>query len=228
MTDVLMAVGVLVVMAVIVVALLRIAPRHEKEMTNAFEEFSMQHALRYFAEDDGRVPKFAADFEGLGDLGPGSAQGAMPRDVVSGVLDGQHLIVFRYGARQSEGSEPEWNVAGLEVKNPLADRCAVQFCRGELDREETCISDPIVKEHDAGSFKVLVRAGDAAGAGRLVEEEVLEKLAARAEQVAFRPELQVRGNRVIAYPADHGTRIHHANDLDGLMGLAKRTVIVAG
>lgn len=228
MEDVLIPLGVVLVMGVIVVALIRIAPRHQKELNNAFEEFAMQHGLRHQAEDDGQVREFAGDFDGLGDLDSASRDGLHLTDVVSGVLDGQRIVVFRHGPRQSGESAPEWFVAGLGVKNPIADRCAVQFCRGESDRETTCVADPIVKEHEVGAFTIVIRAGDAASAGRLVEEDVLEKLAARAGQLSFRPELQVRGNRVIAYPADRGTTIDHASDLDGLLGLAKRAVSLAG
>lgn len=227
MTDVLIVLGVLLIMGLLVVALLRVAPRHEKEMNNAFEELAMRRGLRYQAEDDGRVQEFAGHFDGLGELGSASSGGSDPKNVVSGVLDGQRIFLFRQGTRHSEGSAPEWFVAGLELKNPLADRCSVQFCRRKADRETTYLADPIVKEQQIGSFDVVVRAGDPSGAGRLIEEPILGQLAARAEQIAFRPELQVRGNRVIAYPADRDTAIDHANDLDHLLGLAKRTARIA-
>ncbi len=228
MADALILLGVLLIMGLLLVALLRVAPRHDKEMTNAFEELAMRHGLRYRARDDGRAQEFARDFDGLGRLGSPSSPGSEPRNIVTGVLDGQRIFVFRQGTRHSEGPGPEWSVAGLELKKPLADRCSVQFCRGEADRETTYLADPIVEEQQMGSFNVVIRASDPSGAGRLVEERILGELADRAMEIAFRPELQVRGNRIIAYPADRDATIDHANDLDLLMGLAKRTVSIAG
>jgi len=223
MGNALIAVGLLVIFGAILFALLRVAPKHDKEMANAFEEFSMKHALRYLAEDDGRAREFAADFEGLASA---SGEGAMARDVVNGVLDGQGMFVFRHGTQQSDETAPEWVVAGLALKNPIANRCAVQFCRRPADRETDYLADPVVKEHEIGGTAVVVRAGDAADAGRLVEDAVLEQITARAGELPFRPEIQVRGNRIIAYPADHQTDINHSKDLDELMGLVKRTVNV--
>ncbi|MDZ7828128.1 MAG: hypothetical protein U5K33_01145 [Halofilum sp. (in: g-proteobacteria)] len=183
--------------------------------------------MRYFGEDDGRVAEFAGDFDGLGALASSSEEGARAREVVNGVLDGQGMFVFRQGKASSEASAPAWVVAGLELKKPIADRCAVQFCRNSADREVDYLADPVVKEHEVGASTVVVRARDAAGAGRLVEERVLEQLVDRAGQLPFRPEMQIRGNRIIAYPADHHTTIDHRKDLDHLMGLAKRAANVA-
>lgn len=223
-----MALGVVLVMGVIVVALLRVAPKHDKEMNNAFEELAMRHGLRYQAEDKGQARDFAEGFDGIGALRSGSRDLANPRHVVSGVLDGQRILVFRWGLPDSEEAAAEWLVAGLEVKKPLADRCSVQFCRNQSDSETDYLVDPIVKERQIGPFQVVIRAADPSGAGRLLEDQVLEDLAARAGQVAFRPELQLRGRRVIAYPAGHRTTIDHVNELDRLLGLAQLAARRAG
>ena len=228
MTDALILLGVVLIMGVLVVALLRLAPRYEKEMTNAFEELALRHGLRYQAEDDGRAQEFARHFDGIGESGSPSSGESIPRNVVSGVVDGQRIFLFRQGTRQPQGLAPEWFVAGLERKKPLADRCSVQFCRHAADKETACLADPVVKEQQIGSLNVVIRATDRSSAGRLTEEPILEELAARAEQLPFRPELQVRGTRIVAYPADRATAIEHANDLDRLLGLAKRTVSIAG
>jgi len=227
MSDALIVLAVLLVMGLIVVALLRIAPRHEKEVNNAFEELAMRHGLRYQAEDDGRVREFVSAFDGIGRLDAPSSGEPKPQDVVSGVLDGQRIFVFRLGLRDPDGSAHEWFVAGLQLKKPIADRCSVQFCLPGADTETSYLADPIVNQQQTDSFDAVVRARDAAGAGRLMEEQVLGQLATHAEQFPFRPELQVRQDRIIAYPADRDTAIDHANDLDLLMGLTKRAASIA-
>ena len=227
MANVLIVLGVLLVMGVIVVALLRVAPKHEKEVNNAFEELARRHGLRYQAEDDGRVQEFVRDFDGIGQLESQSSGRSNPKDVVSGVLDGQRIFVFRLDTRDSEGSAREWSVAGLQLKKPIADRCSLQFCPPEGCSESTQLHEPIVKEQEIGSYNVVVRSGDSSGAGRLTEEKVLGPIAARAGQLAFRPELQVRGARMIAYPADRHTTIDHANELDRLLALVKTTADIA-
>jgi len=223
MEDVLVPLGVLVVMGAIVVALLRIAPRHEREMTNAFEEFSIRHGLRYLAEDDGRVRAFAQDFDDIGYFDSASLGRVIAADVVSGTLDGLRILLFRHAGSDSVRERGAWFVAGVEAKEPVASRCSVQFCRKGTDSDTTSLRDPILKREEIGLFNVVVRAADASSAGDLLDEQLLTRLAERAEELSLHPEIQVRDRRVVVYPANPETVRNDVETLERLLSFARRT-----
>jgi len=223
MEDVLVPLGVLLVMGVIVAALLRIAPRHDREMANAFEEFSIRHGLRYMAEDDGRVRDFVRDFDSIGYFESPSLGRVSAADVVSGTLDGVRILLFRHAASESEDEPGAWFVAGVEAREPVASRGSVQFCRQGADSDTRYLRDPVLKREEIGLFDVVVRAADASSAGELLDQQLLRQLAERAEELSLHPEIQVRDRRVVVYPANPGTARNEVQTLDRLLALARRT-----
>jgi hypothetical protein len=87
------------------------------------------------------------------------------------------------------------------------------------------LQDPVVKEMKVGSLNLVVRAADPSSAGKLLDDGVLRQLADLAENLSFRPEIQVRGKRILAYLADRNATI---DDVDTLENLFEFTRSAAG
>ena len=58
-----------------------------------------------------------------------------------------------------------------------------------------------------------------------MEERILEQLSSLAGDLSFRPEIQVRGNRIVAYLADRNATV---DDVETLVSLFKFTRSVSG
>lgn len=84
------------------------------------------------------------------------------------------------------------------------------------------LQDDIVKEQAIGSFKVVVRSKSSSCAGRLLDEHVLKQLVSFAEDLPFRPEIQFRGKRMIAYLADRNAVVDDVNSLKSLFEFTKK------
>ena len=86
------------------------------------------------------------------------------------------------------------------------------------------LRDATVKEQTIGIYNLVVRAAGSSAAGKLLDEGVLRKLADFAGNLPFRPEIQVRGKRIVAYPADRNATV---DDVETLKKLAEFTRSVA-
>ena len=60
----------------------------------------------------------------------------------------------------------------------------------------------IVKEQKFRDFHMIVRAADPSYAGKIMDNGILNKLADLAMNLPFRPEIQIRGKRLVVYLAD--------------------------
>jgi hypothetical protein len=209
------------------IALLAYAMIHESRKQRAakdrlFREFAEQNGLRYRQKDDGTAQAFARDFDGLSRFRSSSAGKMIPVDVVSGTLNDVETILFRHHIRLGEGWGREWFVAGITTDHALAKRCAVQFCKRRSDRSSMYLPDPIVEERSGGAYDVVVRAAVPADAGTLTDPSVLERLGRLGAGLSFRPEIQVRGNRIAAYPAGRNATIEDATTLASLVEFTRR------
>ena len=140
-----------------------------------------------------------------------------PANPGDGTIHGTETILFRHTIRFSEGWAREWFVAGLTCGENLAERCAIQFCAGRADKRTMYLKDPVVKEQQAGPFNLVVRAASTSCAGKMVDDNVLKQLGDLAATLSFRPEIQVRGNRLAVYLADRNATV---DDVEALRNLA--------
>ena len=83
------------------------------------------------------------------------------------------------------------------------------------------LQDPVVKEQKVGPFNLVVRATDLSSAGKIADEGVLNQLADLAGNFSFRPEMQVRGKRIVAYLADRNATVDDVETLENLFEFAK-------
>ena len=217
MKDVLIPLGLLLFIGLFVYAIVQTARKQGRAKASVFQDFADRYGLRYLEEDDGKAQDFAGDFDGIGRFSSPSLGKVLPEDVVDGTMDGSAVILFRHSIRFSEGWAREWFVTGVISNEPIAERCSVQFCRGRADKGTMYLEDSVVKEHNAGGFDLLVRSASASGAGKFVDEGILERLAGLAGKLPFRPEVQVRGNRIAAYLADRNATVEDAETLETLL-----------
>lgn len=208
-------------------AMIHTARAQRRAKTRLLTDFAHQHGLRYRDKDDGTAREFAQDFDGLGRFRSSSAGEAIPTDVVTGRLHGAESIFFRHHIRLGEGWGREWLVAGISADHPLAGRCAVQFCRRRTDKSSMYLQDPVLKELRIGTYNLVVRAASPVNAGRLADESVLEQLGHLAAELAVRPEMQVRDNRIAAYAASRNATIEDMTTLNALHRFVARFAAVA-
>jgi hypothetical protein len=88
------------------------------------------------------------------------------------------------------------------------------------------LQDPVVKEQKVGSFNLVVRAADSSYAGKIMYDGVLKQLAGLAENLSFRPEIQVRGRRIAAYLADRNGTVDDVETLGNLFEFTKSVASV--
>jgi hypothetical protein len=221
--DILIPIGLLIFIGLFAYALIRTARKQKKQKSGVFREFARRHGLRFQEEDDGRAQRFAKDFDGIGQFRSPSLGTVVPKDVASGTVNGSEAVLFRHMIRFSEGWSREWFVSGIVAEGDAAERCAVQFCRGSSDKQTMYLRDPAVKEQRVGPYTVVVRAPTPSDAGKWRDPDVLQQWAALAERLDFRPEIQVRGARIAAYPADRNVSIDHIEMLENLFEFSRRS-----
>ncbi|MGF2685829.1 hypothetical protein ACQUWM_04960 [Marinobacter sp. DUT-3] len=227
MKDVLIPLGLLLFIALFGYAIVHSARKQRTAKKKVFEEFARKQGFSYLDEDDGKVQAFAQDFDGIGRFWSPSLGKVISKDVVSGSTNSSEILLFRHSIRYSEGWAREWFVAGLTATDHIADRCSVQFCKRRSHKSTMYLQDDIVKEQAFGSFNMMVvRAESTSHAGELVNDHVLKQLAALAKTLSFRPEIQVRGKRVIAYLADRNATIEDVNIIGDLLEFAKKAVSI--
>lgn len=222
MKDMLIPIGLLLFISLFVYAIIHTSRKQYKAKAGVFRDFADKNGLRYQEQDDGTVQGFAQDFDGIGRFNSPSLGKVIPKDVVDGRLNGSEVVLFRHSIRFSEGWAREWFVAGINNDEKIAERCAVQFCKGRTDMNTMYLQDPIVKEKKVGPFNVVVRAPDLYSVGKIAEEDVLKQLADLAGNLPFRPEIQVRRKRIVAYLADRNTTIDELEALENLFEFTKR------
>jgi hypothetical protein len=221
MKDVLIPLGLLLFIGFFVYAIIHTARKQRKAKARVFRDFADKNGLRYQEEDDGKAQGFAQDFDGIGRFSSPSLGKVIPKDVVYGIMNGSEAILFRHSIRFSEGWAREWFVAGVTSAETIAERCAVQFCKGRADKSTLYLQDPVVKEQKVGPFNLVVRAASRSYAGKIVDDGVLKQLAGLAGNLSFRPEIQVRGKRIVAYLADRNVTVDDVETLGDLFEFTK-------
>jgi hypothetical protein len=221
MKDVLIPLGLLIFIGFFAYAIIHTARKQRHAKAEVFRDYANKNGLRYKEEDDGRAQKFAQDFDGIGRFSSPSLGKVIPKDVVDGTMNGSKIILFRHSIRFSEGWAREWLVAGITCVEPIAERCAVQFCKKRAEKSTVYLQDPVVKEQKAGPFNLVVRAANPPYAGKMMEDNALKQLATFAEELPFRPEIQIRGIRVAAYLADQNATLDDVEDLVNLLDFTK-------
>ncbi|NNK75896.1 MAG: hypothetical protein HKP42_07515 [Maribacter sp.] len=141
-----------------------------------------------------------------------------------GQIDGSDVILFRHSIRFSEGWAREWFVAGITNDETIAERCTVQFCKGSAGKDTIYLQDPIAKELNIDPFLIVVRAAEMSSAGKTIDDGVLKQLADLAGNLSFRPEIQIRENRLAAYLADRNTTIEDAETIENLFEFTRSAV----
>lgn len=224
MKDLLIPLGLLLFIAIFVSAVVITARRQNRAKAKVFKDFADRNGLSYLQEDDGKAQEFAREFDGIGQFSSSSLGKVIPKDVTAGILHGVESILFRHSTRYSGGFAREWFVAGVNGPRNQAKRCAIQFCRGDNDRSTIHLPDPVVKELRAGPFTLLVRAANPSEAGNMLDEGVLQQLAVLGGELSIRPEVQIRGHRLLAYPADRNATVDDIATLDELLWFAGKAI----
>ena len=226
MKDMLIPLGVLLFIGFFIYAIIHTARKQHKEKASVFRDFAAKNRFRYQEEDDGKAQRFAQDFDGIGQFSTPSLGKVIPKDVVNGRLNGSEIILFRHSIRFSESWAREWFVAGISSTEILAERCSLQFCKRSSDKQTMYLRDPVLKEQSFGSYNMVVRAVDPFSGGKIVNEVVLKQLYDLASNLSFRPEIQVRGKRIVAYPADRNATIDDVETLENLFEFTKNAAII--
>jgi len=217
MKDLLIPIGLLAFIIVFVYAMIHTARKQRKSKQEIFKDFANKNGLRYLAEDDGTAQAFAQDFDGIGKFHSPSLGTIIPKDVVNGVLNDMPVILFRHRTRFMEGYTMEWFVAGLTAAESIANGCSIQFCKKKSSKDTMYLQHDVVKELPIGSFYMVVRADSPSDAGHFMDDPALNQLAELAENLSFRPEIQIRGQRVTAYLADRNATIETVEALEELI-----------
>jgi len=224
MKDVLIPLGGLIFIGLIAYAMIREGRKQRKAKDSVFRDFADKNGLRYQEQDDKKAQGFSQDLDGIGRFKSPSLGRVIPKDVVYGVMHGSEAILFRHYTRFSEGWAKEWFVAGVISEEILAERCAVQFCKSRADKEKIYLPDPVVKELKVGTFNLVVRAMSPSCAGKIMDDDVLRQLAGLAGNLSFRPEIQVREKRIVAYLADRNAPVVDVETLEDLFKFTNSAV----
>ncbi len=152
MKDVLIPLGLLLFIGFFAYAVIHTARKQRKAKAGVFRDFANKTGLRYQKEDDGKAQGFAREFDGIGRFSSPSLGKVIPKDVVDGIMNESETILFRHSIRFSEGWAREWFVAGVTCAEPIAERCAIQFCKVRGDKNTMYLQDSVVKEQKVGSF----------------------------------------------------------------------------
>ena len=224
MKDALIPLGLIFFLGFFVYVIIHTARKQRKAKASVFKKFADKNGLHYQEEDDGKAQVFAQDFDGIGRFSSPSLGKVIPNDVVAGTLNGLEVILFRHSIRFSEGWAKEWLVAGITSTETIAERCAVQFCKRKTDKSTMYLKDPVVIEKRVGPLNLVVRAAGPYSSGKILGEGVLNQLADLAGSLSFRPEIQVRGKRIVAYPADRNATIDDVETLENLFEFTKSVV----
>jgi hypothetical protein len=215
--DVLIPLGLLLFLGLFAFAMVHTGRKQRSAKASLFRQFAKRNGGVYSAEDDGTAQRFAGDFDGIGRFRSPSLGRVVPKDVVRGTSNDANVILFRHSTRFGEGWALEWFVAGTRVPKPIAKRCAVQFCKRRSQRQTMYLQDPIVEQLPVGAHTLLLRAPDRESAGHLAADSTLQQLGSLAADLPFRPEIQVRGDRIVAYPAGRNVTVDDAASLDKLV-----------
>lgn len=227
MGDILIPVGVLAIIGFLVYAIV-VVGRRQREATRAvFQAFAERAGLEYLAIDDGTAREFARDMDGIGQFISPSLGTLIPEDVVSGEFEGARVVAFRHMTRIAEDETREWLVAGVEAPETISVRSMVEFKEPKASARSSYLEDPIAKERQAAGFHLVVRSPTPGDAGPLMHDGRLDSLADRASSLPFRPELQIRGNRLAAYPASRNASLDGVDQLVALMQFALEAVKIA-
>jgi len=226
MKDVLIPLGLLLFVGFFLYAIIYTGRNQRKAKASVFRDFADKNGLRYKEEDDGKAQVFAQDFDGIGRFSSPSLGQVIPKDVVHGIMNGTEAILFRHSIRFSEGWAREWFVAGITSGETIAERCAVQFCKGRADKNTMYLQDPVVKEQQVGRFNLVVRAAGPSAAGKIVDEGSLKQLGDFARNLSFRPEIQVRGKRIVVYLADRNATVDDVETLEDLFRFTKNAASI--
>lgn len=221
MKDVIIPLGLLLFIILFAFAIIHTARKQRKAKSSVFRDFAEKNGLHYLEEDDGKAQEFARDFDGIGQFNSPSLGKVVPKDVVEGTLNGSEIILFRHSIRFSEGWAREWFVAGVTSAEIIAEQCAVQFCKGKSHKRTMYLQDPAVKEQKIGVYNLVFRAAGSSAAGKLLDEGVLKILADIAGNLSFRPEVQVRRKRIVAYLADRNASVDDVETLETLLEFAR-------
>lgn len=221
MTDFLIAMIGLSVIAAIGYAIAATARRQREAKRQVYRAFAEKTGLRYLQTDDGTAQRFAADLDAIGRFSSPSAGDVIPQDVVSGTTAGTAVVAFRHFTHFSEGHLRQWFIVGVLAPRPVADRVSVQFIKGRGRASSYYLADEVVAEHEARRCRLVVRAPSPDAAGDFINEKTLGRLGELAEDLPFLPEIQVRGPRVAVYPAGRNQSLEDANQLVALLGFAR-------
>ena len=217
MKELLIPLGLVVFIALFAFAIIHTARRQRQDKARVFRDFADRHGLRYREEDDGTAQAFAEGFDGIGRFNSPSLGKVIPKDVVWGKMDGVEVILFRHSIRYAEGWAREWFVAGVTIAEPVAKHCALQFLEVKANPDAMYLQTPVIKEILAEQFNLAVRAASPSHAGRFTDANLLKRLSGLAGELSFRPEIQVRGNRVATYLADRNATIDDVATLERLL-----------
>jgi len=226
MKDDLIPLGLLLFIGILGYAMIHSARKQRNTKRNVFREFAARNGLRFQEQDDGQAQDFAQDFDGIGRFRSSSLGKVIPRDVVSGEINSMQAILFRHNIRYGEGWSREWFVAGLMALEPIAERCSVQFCKRRAHKSTMHLPDAVVRDQKIGPFDVVVRAPSPSHAGRMIDDHILQQVAGFAGELPFRPEIQFRGSRAIAYLADRNATVDNAETLGKLFEFAERVASI--
>jgi hypothetical protein len=216
-----MPLGLLLFIVLFVYALVSTGRKQRDLKRRAFRDFAQSKELDYRESDDGRAQEFARDLDGIGVFRSSSRGDIVPQDVVTGAVDGVEVVLFRHQTHFYEGNDREWFVAGLRAAEGIAERCTVQFLKPRETRGSMYLADPIVEDEDLGPYRAIVRAPTPAAAGGVLEPHALRRLGKLADALPWRPEIQVRGQRIAVYPAGRNDTVDGAAGLSQLLEYAK-------
>jgi hypothetical protein len=146
---------------------------------------------------------------------------------VTGTVRDAPVVLFRHRTKFYEGYSREWFIAGVTAPAGIADRCSVEFLKGTASTASMHLKAPSLKELDAGHFNVVVRAPDETSAGRMMDDSVLKQLGDLARELPFRPEVQIRADRVAVYLADRNATPESAETLLMLLDFSIKVATIS-
>lgn len=205
MQDLFIPLGLLLFIVLFAGAMIHTARQQKQAKSAVFKDFAAGHRLSYQQQDSGTAQRFASGFDGIGHFQSPSLGKVIPTDVVTGMISGRQMILYRHRIRFTEGWAREWFVAGVSNLTLPPFYGAIQFFHSQHEIDSVYLARPVIRQQQVDDWLLVLRADDKDMT--FLDDNKLQALAALASRLDFRPEIQFQPDRLAVYIADRNLQV---------------------
>ena len=207
--------------ALFVYAVVREARKQRRAARVLLEQFATARHWRFLEEDDGTAQELASGMEAIGVFRSPSLGARIPSNVVVGEVAEGRVCLFQHSLRVHEGYAFQWNVCLVQTQRPLCDSLVLRFLRGSPAPPNPLYAGDEIPPDPKWEQQLVAHGSDPDTAARLLPAELLAELVERADRLPWRVDLQIRGDRIAAYPAERNADLESPEQLVALFDFTR-------